>query len=119
VAFILNHLTFTQPFIMSIVKNTLSNPFFGSVRKGTYKGFYQTLGIKEKTNFYLVSRWYRLQRFAIYQRYWKQREKTRLFVSGFVTTETFFTNVQHYKNFVVFCHFFIRKRWNLLDVINL
>jgi hypothetical protein len=114
IPFILNGLNFTKVTVISGLRDNMMNPFFGGIKKGTFKGFFQVGGVKEYINQFLLPRWYRLQRFNFYKRYWKQKENNLYFFKNYRVCFNFFQNIMNRRTFVVFCHFYIRKRWDLL-----
>ena len=118
--FFFKNLTFVQPKLMSLVKNTLNNPIYSSVRKGTFKGFFQILGLKEKTHFFVISRLYRISRLSSYKKYWEKREATRLKLLACIQKTLYFVDkILNFKNFVVNSQFYYRKRWFLYEFYNL
>lgn len=115
--FFLTQLTFAQPKLLSLVKNTLNNPLYGSVRKGTTKGLFNVLGLKEKMHFFVISRWYRIFRFLIFKKYWEKKEVMRLILLACIKeTLDFVDKILNFKDFVVNSQFYFRKRWFLFQL---
>jgi len=112
-----DYLNFIQSKIVSGFKENNLNPFFGGVRKGTFKGFFSSIGIKEYVNRFLLPNWYRLQRFSFYKKYWKQQEQRRSFWLDCKHDSSFFYNITKQKSLKVYSHFYLRKRWLLSNIL--
>jgi len=116
IQFFLNTLNFINPRVISVLKENNINPFFGGIRNGTFKGFIRGGHIKEYINRFLLPRWYRLQRFNFYKIFLERKVFLYFNFIDYRNCSRFSQNIIKQKTIKIFCHFYIRKRWDLINI---
>jgi len=113
---LLHNLNFLHFDFISLNKDLAYNPLFKGLSRGFPKGL-RHVGIKEFNNNFLRPRWYRLAKFDAFKKLILLKEQKFKFFLNYKRDHLFLFSILKKEDFKFIFYYFIRKRWDLLNVL--